>query len=452
MISVAGIRGIVGDSLKVEEFFQYVLAFATLAGGGKIVVGGDSRVSGDMLRHLAFAALQSAGCEIIDLGLVPTPTVGIMIRHLQASGGIAITASHNPAEWNAYKFFGSHGSFLDNAAKDRLLQIAESGEFLRADYKSLGQVIPTDEAVSVHISRVLSAVPAAPVAEKKFKVLVDCVNGVGRRIAEPLLQALGCETRIIHGEPTGIFPHNPEPLPENLTDLRAAMKEWHADIGFAIDPDADRLAVVDETGAAIGEERTLVLAARTALKMHRAKGGSDTSQTAPAMVVNLSSTRALDDVAREFGCNITRTPIGEAWVVKEIMDREALIGGEGNGGVIYPAVHPGRDAATGIALILHGLAAAGKPVSEWNREVPDYVMIKTKFPATSDAVGRLQSLVGTEFADAAELVTIDGVKAVYADRWVHVRPSGTEPVVRIFAEAPDEAAAQTLISRAQDLF
>lgn len=447
MISVAGIRAIVGDSLRVEEFFRYALAFATLVKGGKVVVGSDTRSSRHMLRHLAFAALESAGCEVIDLGLVPTPTVGLMITELGAAGGIAITASHNPAEWNAYKFFGSHGSFLGEAEKNELLRIAENGDFLRKDYMGIGSVKPLDTAIDVHVKRVLAAVDVEAIRAQKFKVAVDCVNGVGGRIAGPLLEALGCEASYLYTDMNAPFPRNPEPLPENLVELGERVRATGADVGFAIDPDADRLAVVDEQGRALGEERTLVLASWNALRKNRAAGKAD-----GLMVANLSSTRALDDVAKEFGAKMVRTPIGEAWVVKGITDNQAIIGGEGNGGVIYPNVHPGRDSATGMALILEALAVAGRPLSLLNRKIPDYVMVKTKFPATETAVRNLKELVGGEFADAGEVVTEDGVKAVYADRWVHVRPSGTEPVVRIFAEGPDEAAAQELVKRAQKLF
>jgi len=447
MISVAGIRGIVGDSLRVEEFFRYVLAFATLSKGGKIIVGGDTRPSRHMLRHLAFAGLESAGCEIIDLGLVPTPTVGLMIRELGAAGGIAITASHNPAEWNAYKFFGSHGSFLDEDQKNELLAIAESGNFLRTNAKNLGYVTTLDTAIDLHVKRILAAIDVEAIRARKFKVAVDCVNGVGGLIAAPLLEALGCEATWLYIDTEGSFPRNPEPLPENLVELGEEVRRSGADVGFAIDPDADRLAVVDESGKALGEERTLVLAAWNALR--RCNEGSGNCSM---MVANLSSTRALDDVADEFGCDLKRTPIGEAWVVKAIMDNNAVIGGEGNGGVIYPTVHPGRDSATGMALILEAMAVAGRSISQLNSQFPGYEMIKTKFPATDEAVKNLKELVGDEFADASELVTIDGVKAVYPDKWVHVRPSGTEPVVRIFAEAPTTESAEDLISRAQKVF
>jgi len=447
MISVAGIRGIVGDSLRVEEFFRYVLAFATLSKGGKIIVGSDTRPSRHMLRHLAFAGLESAGCEIIDLGLVPTPTVGLMIRELGAAGGIAITASHNPAEWNAYKFFGSHGSFLDEDQKNELLAIAESGNFLCTDVKNLGYVTTFDNAIDLHVKRILAAVDVEAIRARKFKVAVDCVNGVGGLIAEPLLEALGCEATWLYTDTNGTFPRNPEPLPENLVELGEAVRRSGSHIGFAIDPDSDRLAVVDEAGIPLGEERTLVLAAWNALRKCNEGSGN-----CSMMVANLSSTRALDDVADEFGCDLKRTPIGEAWVVKAIVDNNAVIGGEGNGGVIYPAVHVGRDSATGMALILEALAATGRTISQLNRQFPNYEMIKIKFPATDQAVKNLKELVGNEFADASELVTIDGVKAVYPDKWVHVRPSGTEPVVRIFAEAPDMKTAEELVGRAQKVF
>jgi phosphomannomutase len=446
MISVAGIRGIVGDSLVPEEFLRYVLAFATLLEGGPVVVGGDSRLSREMMRHLAFAGLSSAGCTIHDIGLAPTPTVGFMIRRLEAAGGIAITASHNPAQWNAYKFFDAQGSFLDKDANARLLEIAASGKFRRVEFKQLGKVLPREDAIDAHVQTVLQHVDVARIRARHFKVVVDCVNGVGARIVPPLLLALGCEANLLYDDVNKEFPHNPEPLPENLTMLGQAVQRAGADIGFAVDPDADRLAIVDETGKPIGEERTLTLAAAAALEHAQSQG-----KPLGPLVANLSTTRAMDDVAARFGVPLYRTPIGEAHVVGRIRSANALIGGEGNGGVIFPPVHPGRDAATGIALTLDALARAGDNVkmSELNSRVPDYIMIKTKFEVGGIDLGRLAQSMRTEFADAAELVTEDGVKAVYSDSWVHARPSGTEPVVRIFAEGPDKAKADALVLRAR---
>lgn len=443
MISVAGIRGVVGESLRVEEYFRYVLAFAALVKGCTVVVGGDTRPSRHMMRHMAFAALISSGCKVIDIGLVPTPTVGLMITRLGAAGGIAITASHNPAEWNAYKFFGSHGSFLSEEQKNELLQIEQDGAFIRASSDSLGAVETDASAIDQHVQAILAAVDVEAIRAARFKVAVDCVNGVGGEIARPLLDALGCEATYIYTDLDGGFPRNPEPLPENLVELGELVNQVGANIGFAIDPDADRLAIVDENGRAIGEERTLVLATRAALQKH--------GNASATVVANLSTSRALDDVVAEFGGSLTRTPIGEAWVVKGIMDNAAVIGGEGNGGIIYPRVHCGRDSATGMALILEMLAKSGQSVSHMNSLVLDYEMVKAKIPATDSAVSELSQLVGEAFSDA-HLDTVDGVKAIYGDRWVHVRPSGTEPVVRIFAEAPDVEGAEELVARAQAVF
>ncbi|MBX7246486.1 MAG: phosphoglucosamine mutase [Candidatus Sumerlaeaceae bacterium] len=438
MISVAGIRGIVGDSLVPEEFLRYVLAFATLVEGGPVVLGGDSRLSRPMMRHLAFAGLSSAGCHVHDIGLAPTPTVGLMVRELRARGGIAITASHNPAQWNAYKFFDSEGTFLTAEANRRLLTIAESGEFRRADYKHLGVVEPRTDGIQRHLSRVLENVDVAPIAARRFNIVVDCVNGVGGLIMGPLLEKLGCTADIFNVDVNTEFPRNPEPLPANLRKLCERVIARKADIGFAVDPDADRLAIVDNTGRAIGEERTVTLCAASILG--REKG---------PMVVNLSTTRAMDDVAAKFGVPLHRTPIGEANVVEVMRRTNALIGGEGNGGVIYPKVHSGRDAATGVAMILEAMARSGVTSAELNASVPDYVMVKTKYDITGKDLADLCARMKSEYADASEIVTVDGVKACFPDRWIHMRASGTEPVVRVFAEAPDEKAAQDLVSRVE---
>jgi phosphomannomutase len=436
MISVAGIRGIVGDSLTPESFIRYVLAFGTLIEGGPVVVGSDTRLTRDMMRHLAFAALESCGCQVYDIGLVPTPTVGLMVRELGAAGGIAITASHNPAEWNAYKFFDEQGSFLTKEQNLRLLEYVSSGNFRRATYKNVGKVSRCTTAIERHIERVLAQVDVEAIRARRFRVVADCVNGVGNVMLPPLLEQLGCTYKILFDDINREFAHNPEPLPENLRDLCAEVQRFQADIGFAVDPDADRLALVDETGRPIGEERTVTLAAASILE--RKKG---------PIVVNLSTTRAIDDVAKQVGVPVYRTPIGEANVVAKIRATNAVIGGEGNGGVIYPPVHCGRDAATGIALILDTLARKGVALSQLNSAIPDYKIVKTKFARGDRNVAEILNRMREEFRDALELVSEDGLKAVYADSWVHLRPSGTEPVVRVFAEAPTEAAAQELVDR-----
>ncbi|MCX7019456.1 MAG: phosphoglucosamine mutase [Candidatus Sumerlaeota bacterium] len=438
MISVAGIRGIVGESLLPESFLRYILAFASLVEGGAVVVGGDTRLSREMMRHLAFAGLASAGCEIHDIGLAPTPTVGFMVRELGARGGIAITASHNPAQWNAYKFFDSDGMFPGKQANAQLLEIAAGGAFLRADYRHLGRVTPRADAIGRHVARVCEAVNTAQIRARRFRVTADCCNSVGGLILKPLFEQLGCEAEMFFTDIDREFQRPPEPLPENLDELCGRVRAAGADIGFAVDPDADRLAIVDNTGRPIGEERTVALAAAAVL--NRVRG---------PLVVNLSTTRAMDDLARRHGVQIFRTPIGEANVVQRIRASNAVIGGEGNGGVIYPPVHCGRDAATGVALILGAMAAGNATIAELNTQIPDYVMIKTKFDAAGMDMAMLARMMSNEFSDAVEIITTDGVKAVYADSWVHARASGTEPVVRVFAEAPTRQAAEALAARAQ---
>ena len=438
MISVAGIRGIVGESLVPEEFLRYVLAFATLIEGGPVVVGGDSRLSRHMMRHLAFAGLESAGCDVHDIGLVPTPTVGLMVCELGAAGGIAITASHNPSEWNAYKFFDHQGSFLSREQNRQLLEIASSGAFRRVSFDKLGKVTPRTDAIRRHVDKVLGTIDTSEVGARGYQVVVDCVNGVGGEIMRTLLEPMGVRARFLYTDMDSPFPRNPEPLPENLTELGAAVRDAGADIGFAIDPDADRLAIVDNFGRPIGEERTVALASAAALEQKKGP-----------LVVNLSTTRAMDDVAARFGVTLHRTAIGEANVVGTIREVNARIGGEGNGGVIYPPVHCGRDAATGVALILAAMARHGATIAELNATIPDYVMVKTKFPLGDLDFAQLAAKVRAALSDAAEFNTEDGLKAIYPDRWLHIRPSGTEPVVRVFAEAPTQELAMELINRAK---
>ena len=433
MISVAGIRGVVGDSLQPESFLRYILAFGTLV-NGPVVVGTDSRLTREMMRNLAFAGLASTGCSIIDIGLAPTPTIAMAVRDLRAAGGIAITASHNPPEWNAYKFFDSNGAFLDKEGNAKLIEIAESGTFLRANYRGLGKVSCKEGAIERHIERVLRNIDVDAVRERKFKVVVDCCNGVGGLIIEPLLRKLGAEPIMMDVNVNEEFSRVAEPLPENLEKLCKMVPALGADIGFALDPDADRLAIVDDLGRAIGEERTVTLCADSVLA-----GGSR-----GPLVVNLSTTRAMDDVAQKYGVEIIRTQIGEANVMAEMKRAIGLIGGEGNGGVIYPRIHPGRDAATGVALILSDMATNGLSISKLNAKIPDYAMFKTKMEIAGMDMDALYARMEKVFEPDAVMDSTDGMKAVFADRWVHMRPSGTEPVVRIFAEAPSLTEAENL--------
>lgn len=454
MISVAGIRGTMGDSLRVEEFFNYAQAFLARLEPRRLILGRDTRASGEMMTHLVCAAAIAAGLEVHDLGVVPTPTVGFMVRQLKAGGGIMISASHNPPQWNAWKFFSSAGSFLSPKQLAALLEDYEKKNFRRAPINEIGRVEKVKNPLASHLKAVLTTLPVAAIRRRKFRVVLDACNGAGLDMALDLFKALGVRADVLHARQYGSFDRPPEPLPENLDALRRAVKKSRAQIGFALDPDGDRLAIVDEKGRAIGEERTVALAAEY-IFMTRPKKSSP-----PIAVVNLSTTRAMEDVAARYGGAIHRTKIGEAHVVGRMLELNATIGGEGNGGVIYPRVHPGRDAATGMGLILALMAATPEPLSKINGVIPDYVMIKDKVElkdrnqvtrALDSIRANVKGLAKWNQGNAPEMNETDGLKVILADRWLHLRASGTEPIMRIFAEAPTDGEARGLIRWASGL-
>jgi phosphomannomutase len=438
MISVAGIRGTIGGSLRPEEFVRFAAAFSSTLDKRVIVLGGDTRPSRRMLRPLIMGACMATGCRILDLGVVPTPTVGFMTKYLKAGGGIAITASHNPLDWNALKFFTPQGLFLTRPLMDRVLERFENNDFDYRTHDALGSVETVVDPAEPHLKKVLDAVEVDRFREARIRVAVDFCNGAGIGPISQLLHALGCEVVRVFDDPDRAFERVAEPLPENLGALSEAVRRSGAQVGFALDPDADRLALVDETGRPIGEERTLTLTARAMLRK--------TGDRSP-LVANLSTTRALDDVAAEFGTRVERTAIGEANVVERMLQLKSRIGGEGNGGVIVPEIHPGRDAATGIALVLEMLAETGKSLSTLNGEVPDYAMVKAKAGVEGKDIATVLSRLRETFSDA-EFDTQDGLKMTWPDAWLHVRPSGTEPIVRVFTEAPTRERAQALAERA----
>jgi len=425
MISVAGIRGIVGETLLAEEFLRYTLAYAATRKPGTIVVGGDTRISRHMLRHLVFGALESSGLEVLDLGICPTPTVGLMVRETGATGGIAITASHNPAQWNALKFFTAEGTFLTPPEFKRVMAAFESGKFRRAAYDRLGRLLQHPDPVGPHLRRIEKIIDMRVIRRRRLKIVVDCCNGAATAIIPRLAQMMGVQPEFIFTDTTIPFERVAEPLPENIGALCRAVQATGADVGFAIDPDADRLALVDETGRPIGEERTLTLVSNHWLAREKTP-----------LVANLSTTRALDDVAARHGVKIHRTPIGEAHVVAQMKKVKSAIGGEGNGGVILPAVHAGRDAATGVALVCEMLASRKMSLSELNAEIPDYAIVKDKIPLGKRSVQDMLPKIEKAMPKPVARVTTDGLKLVYGNGWVHIRPSGTEPIIRIFAEAP----------------
>ncbi|MDX2177224.1 MAG: phosphoglucosamine mutase [Candidatus Sumerlaeia bacterium] len=437
MVSVAGVRGIVGDALTPEVVAAFVSAYARTLPGRMVLVGGDSRASRAWIEPLVVSTLVRLGKEVVRIGLAPTPTFGILVREFKAAGGVAITASHNPAPYNGLKFFTAKGVFLgpeEFAAMKEALGGPEPSPAARpAEEVSL----PPEESLLLHRAAVQAALP---IRRGRLKVLIDCCNGAGSYLAPAVARDYGAAPMALFDDPTREFPHEAEPLPENLSALRKSVCAEGAALGFAIDPDADRLALVDECGRAIGEERTLLLAADAYLALAKRKG---------PIVANLSSTRALDDLAAKHGVRLHRSKVGEAHVVGMIREKRALIGGEGNGGVIVPAVHPGRDAATGIALILLGLAQKkGRTLAKWNAEFPDYTLVKDKVSIEGlDAkaiLARLPALFPGGEADDT-----DGLKIVFPDRWVQVRASGTEPILRVFAEAPTEDGARALVAAAR---
>jgi phosphomannomutase len=445
MVSVSGVRGRVGEALTPEIIAKFASGFGAWAkkraGGGRaaIVVGRDSRVSGPMFQPVVISALQSVGCDVILVGMAPTPTIQLAVEHHHAAGGLAITASHNPIEWNALKFIGPSGLFLDGTEAAEMRAIV-NGEIPRAKWDELG-VIETDaEAGQRHIDLVLSLpfIDVEGIRKRQFRVALDCVRGAGGSFMPKLLNRLGCIVSAINLETDGRFPRAPEPVAENLGDLEKLVTESNAEVGFAVDPDVDRLALVSNEGRAIGEDYTLALAAKVVLR-HR-EGN---------IVTNLSTSRIVDDVAREQNRRVIRAPVGEVNVATRMRSENAPVGGEGNGGVILSEVHLGRDAPLGAALILQLLLEENKSLSEIVASYPRYSIVKDKLDRPAAPLDAVYASLKKVFADA-EVDTQDGLRLTWADRWVHVRPSGTEPIVRVIAEAPTVKEATALIAKCRE--
>lgn len=444
MVSISGVRGLVGNPLTPELMAGIAAALGAhlreVEDGKTVCLGRDSRVSGPMFSRAVTAGLQSVGCDVIDLGVVPTPTLLMAVRHHGAIGAIGVTASHNPAEWNALKLVSSEGIFLDAERSAAFRAYLSDVDPPRAAWDQLGTVMPDDQAWTRHLGRILELpqIDAETIRAAKLKVAVDCVHGAGGPVIADLLERLGCDVVGIGMEPDGLFPRDPEPTAANLADLGALVKESGASVGLAIDPDADRLSLVDETGRPMGEDLTLALAAAAVL------GG-----TPGPVVTNLSTSQVLDDVARAFGVPLHRAPVGEVNVARRMQREGAVVGGEGNGGVILPALHHTRDAPLAAALILQHLADRGMTPSQAAAKWPTYQIVKEKvrFPreALPDGYAALASDLGAESTDDA-----DGLRLAWESKkaWLHVRPSGTEPVVRLIAEAPDQDAARRLVDRA----
>ncbi len=437
MIGISGVRGIVGENLTPEFLTRLGQAYGTYVRGGRVVVGRDARVSGEMVKQSVFGGLLSAGCSIVDVGVCTTPTATLMIEELRADGGIVISASHNPVQWNGLKFFRRDGIYLNEEQGRELLDIYYQGDYLRAKWDGFKPVETNGCAERVHVEHVLANVDVEAIRASKLTVALDCCNGAGVGVTEKLLSALGCRADKLHCIPDGLFPHDPEPTFENLQDLVERMKGNGADVGFAQDPDADRLAVVAEDGTFLSEEYTLALAVDYLLPKN------------PGLVVtNLSTSRMIDRLAERHGCEFMRVPVGEVNVAEAMKEHGSPIGGEGNGGVIDARVHYGRDSFAGMAIVLEAVATTGKKVSELVASIPRYHMTKTRVECARALAREVLKRLRAQYANGAEGVSVnidDGLKLDWPDAWVHLRPSNTEPILRIIAEAETPERVKELI-------
>ncbi|OGC79364.1 MAG: phosphoglucosamine mutase [candidate division Zixibacteria bacterium RBG_16_40_9] len=440
IFSISGLRGIVGEGLTPDLVVRYTSAFGSLC-RGNVVVGRDTRSTGEMIKNLVISSLLSVGCEVIDIGICPTPTVELAVLDLKAQGGIAITASHNPIEWNALKFINSEGMFITEQQKNKIDKLSKNQNIKFVSWDKIGKVSKDSFQIEKHISKILELrlVNKEKIREKRFKVIIDCVNGAGGFATPILLEKLGCEVIKINCQNTGTFPHPPEPVSSNLTHLCDTVQQYQADIGFANDPDADRLAIVSEKGEAIGEEYTLALATKYVLS--KKKGPT---------VVNLSTSKMIDDVGKMYNSTVHRTRVGEANVGLKLKQIKGVIGGEGNGGVILPELHYGRDALVGTALILSYLAESSLTVSQAIQQIPQYYMIKKTFPINQNFDKILHKFKAKYRKNSMN--TQDGLRIDFPEGWLHIRKSNTEPIARVIAEAKDKGEAEELVSSSLKFF
>ncbi|MDA8376908.1 MAG: phosphoglucosamine mutase [Planctomycetia bacterium] len=449
IISVSGVRGIIGDSLTVTTAMEFGQAFGELlkqtvvddqsVESVKVAIGRDSRISGPMIQSAFSAGLMAVGVHVVDLGMTTTPSVALMGRFLKTDAAVVITASHNPAQYNGIKFISPDGMAFPGTVINQLKKRYESRSWNLQSIDHIGTLTTDSRAHAHHVQTILPLVDSKGISAHRYRVVLDSINGAGCAPSPMLLGKLGVELAHVNNQATGRFAHPPEPTRENLTDLCRQVTRYRAAAGFAQDPDADRLAVVDERGCYIGEEYTLALATLSRVMV---KPG--------VIVCNLSTSRMVDDIAAKFKSTVIRTAVGEANVAAAMMEHQAVIGGEGNGGVIDPRIGPVRDSLIGMGLILELMARTGKSLSQIVSAIPAYAMIKTKFSATREEAEVLVEKVKAEFADQ-KVDLQDGVRVDWPEGWVHVRPSNTEPIARVIAEAADDQTAQELIARVERL-
>jgi len=438
MVSISGIRGVVGESLTPEIAVKYAGAFGEYCKrlhpqNPTVVLGRDGRITGKSLTHIISSTLLATGVNVREIGTCPTPTVQLAVEHSDAIGGISVTASHNPIEWNGMKFIASIGMFLDGDENRALWAIAEANEVRYVPWKSLGTYTADDIWIQKHIDALLALpyIAREKIQQRKLKVVLDCVNAAGGAIVPALLRELGCKVIEMNCDISGIFSHAPEPIPENLTALAGRVKSEKADIGIAVDPDVDRLVLITEKGEPFSEEYTIASAVAFVLGREAALSHAHTK----SVVVNLSTTRAVDDIAARYGARVYRTPVGEINVAKKMKAIGAIIGGEGSGGVILPAVHLGRDAIVGIGLILQLLCESGGTLSDLKASLPQYSIAKGKIKLDTVSPDKALAAVKEKYDSNGKITTEDGLKIDFPDYWVHLRKSNTEPIVRVIAEA-----------------
>jgi phosphomannomutase len=441
IVSVSGVRGIVGDTLTPYEIIRFTGAFAKFCSGEKIMVGRDTRIHSEMISKIVIGTLLFMGYEVVDLGICPTPTIQLAVEHSDSDGGVMITASHNPSEWNGLKFLSSEGIFLTPEQHKKFIEIANSDNFNFAKWNKIGKLFNDETFIEQHIERILKIdfIDLEKIRSRNFKVVVDCINGAGSKIVPMLLEKFGCEVIKLNCDGNGIFTHEPEPLPENLTELCETVRKTGADFGIAVDPDADRVVFVTEKGEPFGEEYTIVQAVKIALEKKK-------SLPEKNIVVNLSTTKAVDEIAKKYGANVYRSPVGEINVVKKMKETKAIIGGEGSGGVILPDVHYGRDSLVGIALILQNLVEFGGKISEFKDSLPKFEMVKAKINIAGINPDEILKRAIDLFKDS-EINTEDGVRVDFEDAWIHIRKSNTEPILRIISEARTKQDAENLIKK-----
>jgi phosphomannomutase len=433
MSSISGIRGIVGDGLDPETIIKYTNAYADFIGSGKVVIGRDARITGEMVNQITTGTLLAKGIDVIDIGICPTPTVQFNVKKLKANGGIAISASHNPNEWNALKLLNGTGQFLSPEEYVHMQKYLQRGEMKYKSWDKIGKWTEYSEGIQNHIDAIfdLGIIYVDEIRKRRFKVLLDCINGAGAYLLPQFLKDFGCEVIEMNCEKTGIFPRLPEPLPENLTETLKKVLEVKADLGIVVDPDVDRLVLITDKGEPFSEENTIVQVVQFVLS--RKKGN---------VVINISTTRGVDDVANNYGCTVFRSPVGEANVVKKMKEVNAVIGGEGSGGVIFPELHYGRDALAGIALTLQHLTDYGKSISKLKEELPQYFISKKKIELRTNPDSIINKLI--DKFSGQNFNTEDGLRVDFKDHWVHFRKSNTEPIIRIITEAKSKAEADSL--------